>query len=133
MIFVTSWGNNGFNDVWLQPSAKSANTLPHSSTVFAAAVITCMNLDEWHLTHLSLALCVLRNLSSVNEKTRQQMRETQGLVHSLVGYIKASCEDNKAEDKVRQENMELNLSCCSVQVLCIHLSACVCLCVCVYS
>lgn len=41
----------------------------------------------------------LRNLSSVNEKTRQQMRETPGLVHSLVGYIKASCEENKAEDK----------------------------------
>ncbi|XP_039989633.1 plakophilin-3-like isoform X2 [Xiphias gladius] len=41
----------------------------------------------------------LRNLSSVNEKTRQQMRETHGLVDSLVGYIKASIHDNKAEDK----------------------------------
>lgn len=52
---------------------------------------------------------MLRNLSSVNDKTRQQMRETQGLVDSLVGYIKASLEDNKTEDKVRQEEMELNL------------------------
>ncbi|XP_071352922.1 plakophilin-3a isoform X2 [Trachinotus anak] len=41
----------------------------------------------------------LRNLSSVNDKTRQQMRETHGLVDSLVGYIKASLDDNKAEDK----------------------------------
>ncbi|XP_041794310.1 plakophilin-3a isoform X2 [Chelmon rostratus] len=41
----------------------------------------------------------LRNLSSVNEKTRQQMRETQGLVDSLVAYVKASLEENKAEDK----------------------------------
>ncbi|XP_036964181.1 plakophilin-3a [Acanthopagrus latus] len=41
----------------------------------------------------------LRNLSSVNEKTRQQMRETDGLVNSLVHYVKASLEDNKAEDK----------------------------------
>ncbi|XP_061773221.1 plakophilin-3-like isoform X2 [Nerophis ophidion] len=41
----------------------------------------------------------LRNLSSVNEKTRQQMRQTPGLVDSLVTYIKSSLEDNKAEDK----------------------------------
>ncbi|KAG7245452.1 hypothetical protein INR49_010903 [Caranx melampygus] len=41
----------------------------------------------------------LRNLSSVNEKTRQQMRETHGLVDSLVGYVKASLEHNKSEDK----------------------------------
>ncbi|XP_077372770.1 plakophilin-3-like isoform X2 [Festucalex cinctus] len=41
----------------------------------------------------------LRNLSSVNEKTRQQMRQTHGLVDSLVSYIKSSLEDNKAEDK----------------------------------
>ncbi|CAJ1056523.1 plakophilin-3a isoform X1 [Xyrichtys novacula] len=41
----------------------------------------------------------LRNLSSVSEKTRQQMRETHGLVESLVTYIKLSLEDNKAEDK----------------------------------
>ncbi|KAM9352566.1 plakophilin-3a isoform 2-T2 [Symphorus nematophorus] len=41
----------------------------------------------------------LRNLSSVNDKTRQQMRETHGLVDSLVGYIKGSLEENKAEDK----------------------------------
>lgn len=41
----------------------------------------------------------LRNLSSVNEKTRQQMRDTHGLVDSLVGYIKSSLEENKAEDK----------------------------------
>ncbi|KAM3870561.1 plakophilin-3a [Diretmus argenteus] len=41
----------------------------------------------------------LRNLSSVNEKTRQQMRETHGMVDALVGYIKASLEDNKVEDK----------------------------------
>ncbi|XP_061891948.1 plakophilin-3a [Entelurus aequoreus] len=41
----------------------------------------------------------LRNLSSVNEKTRQQMRQTPGLVDSLVSYIRSSLEDNKAEDK----------------------------------
>nr|XP_057931105.1 plakophilin-3a isoform X1 [Doryrhamphus excisus] len=41
----------------------------------------------------------LRNLSSVNEKTRQQMRQTPGLVDSLVTYIRASLDENKAEDK----------------------------------
>ncbi|XP_073327511.1 plakophilin-3a [Pagrus major] len=41
----------------------------------------------------------LRNLSSVNDKTRQQMRETHGLVDSLVHYVKASLEESKAEDK----------------------------------
>ncbi|KAM7003010.1 plakophilin-3a isoform 2-T2 [Tautogolabrus adspersus] len=41
----------------------------------------------------------LRNLSSVSEKTRQQMRETHGLVDSLVSYIKLSLDDNKGEDK----------------------------------
>ncbi|XP_074534440.1 plakophilin-3a [Halichoeres trimaculatus] len=41
----------------------------------------------------------LRNLSSVSEKTRQQMRETHGLVESLVSYIRLSLDDNKAEDK----------------------------------
>lgn len=40
-----------------------------------------------------------RNLSSVNEKTRQQMRELPGLVDSLVNYIKSSLDD-KSEDKV---------------------------------
>ncbi|KAJ4938447.1 hypothetical protein JOQ06_003066 [Pogonophryne albipinna] len=41
----------------------------------------------------------LRNMSSVNKKTRQQMREQSGLVDSLVCYIKNSLEDGKAEDK----------------------------------
>ncbi|XP_023651535.2 plakophilin-3-like isoform X1 [Paramormyrops kingsleyae] len=35
----------------------------------------------------------LRNLSSLNEKTRQQMRDTPGLVDSLVGYIQGSLND----------------------------------------
>lgn len=48
----------------------------------------------------------------MNEKTRQQIRETHGLVDSLVGYIKASLEEGKAEDKVSHEDMELKLSCC---------------------
>lgn len=41
----------------------------------------------------------LRNLSSVNEKVRQQMRECRGLVDSLVSYIQRSVETGKAEDK----------------------------------
>ncbi|KAF3854923.1 hypothetical protein F7725_022978 [Dissostichus mawsoni] len=41
----------------------------------------------------------LRNMSSVNKKTRQQMREQSGLVDSLVCYIKNSLDDSKAEDK----------------------------------
>ncbi|KAK6317715.1 hypothetical protein J4Q44_G00110060 [Coregonus suidteri] len=41
----------------------------------------------------------LRNLSSVNEKTRRQMRETNGLVDALVGYIQASLQDGKGEEK----------------------------------
>ncbi|XP_020335173.1 plakophilin-3-like isoform X1 [Oncorhynchus kisutch] len=41
----------------------------------------------------------LRNLSSVNERTRQQMRDTRGLVDSLVAYIQNSLQDEKSEDK----------------------------------
>lgn len=41
----------------------------------------------------------LRNLSSVNEKTRQQMRETRGLIDALVGYIQKSLLDTKVEEK----------------------------------
>ncbi|XP_026166836.1 plakophilin-3a isoform X2 [Mastacembelus armatus] len=41
----------------------------------------------------------LRNLSSINEKTRQQMRETRGLVDCLVSYINTSLNNNKAEGK----------------------------------
>ncbi|XP_039502851.1 plakophilin-3a isoform X2 [Pimephales promelas] len=41
----------------------------------------------------------LRNLSSVNEKTRQQMRETKGLIDALVGYIKKCLIDSKVEEK----------------------------------
>ncbi|KAJ8280990.1 hypothetical protein GJAV_G00061910 [Gymnothorax javanicus] len=41
----------------------------------------------------------LRNLSSVNEKTRDQMRGTSGLVDALVGYIRNSLEEGKVEDK----------------------------------
>ncbi|MGH0173003.1 UNVERIFIED_CONTAM: hypothetical protein FKN15_077553 [Acipenser sinensis] len=48
----------------------------------------------------------LRNLSSVNEKVRQQMRECRGLVDSLVGYVQRSVETGKAEDKVRPGQVE---------------------------
>ncbi|KAM6981053.1 plakophilin-3 [Aplochiton taeniatus] len=41
----------------------------------------------------------LRNLSSVNERTRQMMRETRGLVDSLVSYIQSSVQEETAEDK----------------------------------
>uniref|UniRef100_A0A8B9HT92 Plakophilin 3 n=1 Tax=Astyanax mexicanus TaxID=7994 RepID=A0A8B9HT92_ASTMX len=41
----------------------------------------------------------LRNLSSINEKTRQQMRETHGLVDALVGYIQRSLDESSVEDK----------------------------------
>uniref|UniRef100_A0A3B4GUI6 Plakophilin 3 n=1 Tax=Pundamilia nyererei TaxID=303518 RepID=A0A3B4GUI6_9CICH len=37
----------------------------------------------------------LRNLSSVNEKTRRSMRETNGIVESLVNYIKACLKTNR--------------------------------------
>uniref|UniRef100_A0A672QMN3 Plakophilin-3-like n=2 Tax=Sinocyclocheilus grahami TaxID=75366 RepID=A0A672QMN3_SINGR len=41
----------------------------------------------------------LRNLSSVNEKTRQQMRETCGLIDALVGYIQKCLPETKVEEK----------------------------------
>lgn len=46
------------------------------------------------------SLPLFRNLSSVNERTRQQMRDMRGLVDSLVAYIQNSLQDEKAEDKV---------------------------------
>ncbi|KAI5088701.1 plakophilin-3-like [Silurus meridionalis] len=41
----------------------------------------------------------LRNLSSVNGRTRQQMRDTRGLVECLVGYIQNSLQEGKVENK----------------------------------
>ncbi|GLD58470.1 plakophilin-3-like isoform X2 [Lates japonicus] len=40
----------------------------------------------------------LRNLSSVNERTRQKMRDMQGLVDSLVSYIQ---QEERADDKMQ--------------------------------
>lgn len=55
------------------------------------------------------------------------MRDTTGLVDSLVRYIKGSLEENKTEDKVRQAGeMEQNLCCCSGHVSDFYLSACAC-------
>ncbi|KTF71452.1 hypothetical protein cypCar_00047303, partial [Cyprinus carpio] len=39
------------------------------------------------------------NLSSVNEKTREKMRGTRGLIDALVGYIQKSLQDSKVEEK----------------------------------
>lgn len=41
-----------------------------------------------------------RNLSSVSERTRQQMRDTNGLVDALVGYVQKCLPDTKIEEKV---------------------------------
>ncbi|KAM4733801.1 plakophilin-3-like [Anableps anableps] len=41
----------------------------------------------------------LRNLSSGNEKTRKLMRETRGLVGSLVNYLNDALETGKSEEK----------------------------------
>ncbi|XP_052452860.1 plakophilin-3 isoform X2 [Carassius gibelio] len=41
----------------------------------------------------------LRNLSSVNEKTREKMRGTNGLINALVGYIQKCLLDKKMEEK----------------------------------
>lgn len=44
-----------------------------------------------------MCVCIHRNLSSVNERTRQKMRDMHGLVDSLVSYIE---QEEKADDKV---------------------------------
>ncbi|KAJ3593107.1 hypothetical protein NHX12_005444 [Muraenolepis orangiensis] len=41
----------------------------------------------------------LRNLSSVNERTRQKMRDVRGLVDSLVAYVKNALQEDIANDK----------------------------------
>ncbi|XP_026058786.1 plakophilin-3-like [Carassius auratus] len=41
----------------------------------------------------------LRNLSSVNEKTREKMRGTSGLINALVGYIQKCLLDKRVEEK----------------------------------
>lgn len=46
---------------------------------------------------LCACVCVYRNLSSVNERTRQKMRDMQGLVDSLVSYIE---QEDRPDDKV---------------------------------
>lgn len=42
-----------------------------------------------------------RNLSSVNAVTRQQMRNTPGLIEALVGYLQKALDDFRIEQKVR--------------------------------
>lgn len=54
-----------------------------------------------HPQLLRLCVCVDRNLSSVNQRTRQKMRDLQGLVESLVSYIQ---QEDKADDKVTHCN-----------------------------
>lgn len=118
--------------VYCCSTVPGVETHSHSPLHLLLNVTACM-FPYWIVPELALwpltpSVCT-RNLSSVNEKTRQQMRETQGLVDSLVAYVKASLEENKAEDKVRQEEMQLNLNCCfcSTQVMCIHLSLSMCI------
>ncbi|KAM4572670.1 plakophilin-3a [Odontesthes bonariensis] len=47
----------------------------------------------------------LRNLSSGNEKTREKMRETRGLVQSLVEYMNYSLENHKEDTKGAENAM----------------------------
>lgn len=46
---------------------------------------------------MCVCVCVSRNLSSVNQRTREKMRDMRGLVDSLVSYIE---EEERADDKV---------------------------------
>lgn len=56
------------------------------------------------------------------------MRETHDLVNSLVKYIKASLDDNKAEDKVRKEEKEAELKLVqALSLLCVLIYLCVCI------
>ncbi|KAK3526030.1 hypothetical protein QTP70_012777 [Hemibagrus guttatus] len=41
----------------------------------------------------------LRNLSSTNEVTRKQMRETNGLIDALVGYLQKAVDDSRVDQK----------------------------------
>ncbi|KAG7323945.1 hypothetical protein KOW79_011961 [Hemibagrus wyckioides] len=41
----------------------------------------------------------LRNLSSINAVTRQQMRDTHGLIDALVGYLQKAVEDSRVDQK----------------------------------
>lgn len=50
----------------------------------------------------SVCLPVIRNLSSVNERTRQKMREMPGLVDSLVCYIQ---QEEAGDDKVARRSL----------------------------
>lgn len=56
--------------------------------------------DLKKFSEITCLFSVLRNLSSVNEKTRRSMRETIGIVESLVNYIKACLKTNRADEKV---------------------------------
>lgn len=58
----------------------------------------------------------------MNERTRQQMRESRGLVDSLVGYIENSIQEGKGEDKVRPENQ--HSSCVLANILALSLCEC---------
>lgn len=98
-------------DIWFIPAQFVKNNMMH---------------DFWILPKISLwPFSLLRNMSSVNKKTRQQMREQSGLVDSLVCYIKNSLEDGKAEDKVRSNEMELN------SIVLVQPKDCVFICLCV--
>uniref|UniRef100_A0A3P9PG98 Plakophilin 3 n=1 Tax=Poecilia reticulata TaxID=8081 RepID=A0A3P9PG98_POERE len=47
----------------------------------------------------------LRNLSSGSEKVRKEVRETKGLVESLVGYIRSTLDTGKVEEKGAENTM----------------------------
>lgn len=66
----------------------------------------CSPGDSGHISHTQSEADIfynttgcLRNLSSVSQRCRQQMRETRGLLDSLVAHIQHAIEEEKVDDK----------------------------------
>ncbi|XP_067104898.1 plakophilin-3 [Osmerus mordax] len=62
--------------------------------------------DSGHLSHSPSEADIfynttgcLRNLSSVSQRSRQQMRETRGLLDSLVAHVQYAVQEEKVDDK----------------------------------
>ncbi|XP_015256571.1 PREDICTED: plakophilin-3-like isoform X2 [Cyprinodon variegatus] len=92
---------SGLSEKILVPAAEREEQLKHESEDYTPNHTSSPSVDE---IFTNTTGC-LRNLSSGNEKTRQQMRETKGLVGSLVRCLRGSVDNGKTEEKGAENTM----------------------------
>ncbi|XP_038147218.1 plakophilin-3-like isoform X2 [Cyprinodon tularosa] len=91
----------GLSEKILVPAAEREEQQKHESEDYTPNHTSSPSVDE---IFTNTTGC-LRNLSSGNEKTRQRMRETKGLVGSLVRCLRGSLDNGKSEEKGVENTM----------------------------